>query len=161
MLDEEQFAAPWICLTMMRLGSRMAARFDEEFAEQGITQAQFRMLLAIHFEGGAEGIAPGVLADHLLIERATVSALAARLCERGLLARMPGKNRRTHNLIVTPEGREVLGRVAPRAVALSRHVLAGMTPNGLQSLKRALETLEARIREASLAERVGEGTERK
>ncbi|MBC7808376.1 MAG: MarR family transcriptional regulator [Akkermansiaceae bacterium] len=145
-MPDDLSTAPWICLAVMRLGSRMAARFDEEFRAQGITQAQFRLLIAVYSEGGTTGIAPSVLADHLMIERATVSVLATRLIEQALLARSPGENRRTHRLTLTPAGRQLLGRVGPHAVTLSHETLAGMTPDDLQRMRAILEGLEAQIR---------------
>jgi hypothetical protein len=71
----------------------MATGFDQHFATLGITQSQFRVLLAVWEQGGSEGIAPSVLADHLLIERGTVSVLTNRMMEIGWLARRPGENR--------------------------------------------------------------------
>lgn len=141
--------APWICLAVMRLGTRMVTQFDEEFRSQGITQAQFRLLMAIYFEGGTAGIAPSVLADHLMIERATVSVIATRLVEQGLLARIPGENRRTHRLILTPAGQQLFGRVVPHALALSHETLAGMTTDELRTMREILTGLEARIRDVT------------
>ena len=149
MWEDDPFLSPWICLAVMRLGARMASRFDLEFAEQGITQAQFRLMMAVHYEGGAKGISPSALADYLLIERPTVSILAARLVERGLLARRPGENRRTHQLTLTPAGRQILAQVAPRAVALSHETLTGTTPDDLRRMREMLERLEARIRDTT------------
>ncbi|HET9480124.1 MAG TPA: MarR family transcriptional regulator, partial [Candidatus Polarisedimenticolia bacterium] len=91
----------WLCTALMRIGTRMAAGFDQRFAGSGVTQAQFRLLLAVRQEGGPEGVAPSALADHLLIERASVTFLANCLVERGLLERRPGENRRSHRLRLT------------------------------------------------------------
>lgn len=145
-MEEEHLIAPWICLAMMRLGTRMAARFDEEFRVQGITQAQFRLLLAVHFQGGTTGITPSVLADYLMIERATVSFLAGRLVEQGYLVRLPGENRRSHRLRLTPIGQQLLGQLTPSAIALARDTLAGVTPDDLQRMRKMLQELETHIR---------------
>ncbi len=130
----------------MRIGTRMAARFDEHFREQGITQAQFRLLMAVHFQGGTVGIAPSALADHLLIERATVSVLVARLVEHNLIERRPGENRRTHCLILTPAGQQLLSQLAPQAIALAHEVLVGLSTDDLTQMRAILESLEAHIR---------------
>ena len=55
-LHQGQYEAPAVLL--MRIGTRMATGFDQHFAELGITQAQFRILLAVWEQGGAAGIAP-------------------------------------------------------------------------------------------------------
>lgn len=136
-----------ICTALMRLGTRLATGFDQQFASRGITQAQFRVLLAV-CEQGTEGggLAPSALADYLLIERATVSVLSSRLVERGLLARTPGANRRTFLLSLTAQGQETLAGLIPHAVALADETLTGIPPKDLQQIWETLATVEARLR---------------
>jgi DNA-binding MarR family transcriptional regulator len=124
----------------------MATGFDQHFAELGITQAQFRILLAVWEQGGAEGIAPSVLAHHLLIERGTISILTNRMVENGWLARKPGENRRTYRLILTQAGRQLLDKVIPLAIELADHTLSGISPAQLHELRANLELIEARLR---------------
>ena len=124
----------------------MATGFDQHFAELGITQAQFRILLAVWEQGGADGIAPSLLADHLLIERGTISILTNRIIELGWLARQPGENRRTYRLVLTSTGRQLLDKVIPLAVELANHTLAGISPAQLAQMRSSLELIEARLR---------------
>ena len=139
--------APRLCTALMRVGTRMAAGFDQHFARFGVTQAQFRVLLLLGESGGEQGIAPSVLADRLLIERATVSVLTTRMIARGWLARTPGENRRTFRLVLTPTGEQLLQQMKPHAVALADKTLAALHPAELQGLRSALETLEAHLRD--------------
>ncbi len=124
----------------------MAAGFDQKFARFGLTQAQFRTLLAV-WKAGAAGIAPSLLAEQLLIERASVSVLTTRLVERGWLARLPGENRRTFRLALTEAGKEKLQEALPHAVALADATLAGVGQEELRRTLALLEQLEARLRE--------------
>ena len=125
----------------------MAAVFDRHFEAMGVTQAQFRLLLAIWEEGGDGGLAPSVLAGHLLIERATVSVLTQRLVGRGLLERRPGENRRTHNLALTETGRALLFEVIPHATMLAEDTLAGIDPVHLHEMQAQLDTIEDQLRD--------------
>lgn len=143
----DDLLASRLCTALMRLGTRMAAGFDQHFARSGLTQAQFRLLLAVWEEGGGQGITPSDLADYLLVERATVSGLAAALVDRGLCERRPGENRRSHRLALTERGGELLGRVVPRAVRLADYTLSSLTPAQLLALREGLETIEARLRD--------------
>jgi DNA-binding MarR family transcriptional regulator len=136
----------WICTALMRIGTRMATGFDQHLAELGITQAQFRILLAVQEQGGVEGIAPSVLAHHLLIERGTISILTNRMVERGWLARKPGENRRTYRLILTSTGRQLLNEVIPLAIELADHTLSGISTTQLRQLRGNLELIESRLR---------------
>jgi DNA-binding MarR family transcriptional regulator len=124
----------------------MATGFDQHFAGLGITQAQFRILLAVWEQGGAEGIAPSVLAHHLLIERGTISILTNRMVELGWLRRQPGENRRTYRLTLTQTGRQLLEKVIPPAVELADHTLSGISPTQLQQMRTSLELIESRLR---------------
>jgi DNA-binding MarR family transcriptional regulator len=148
----EQDLPSWICTALMRIGTRMATGFDQHFAKLGITQAQFRILLAVWEEGGEEGIAPSVLADYLLIERGTVSVLTDRLVRGGWLFRKAGDSRRTYKLILTDAGQSVLLDAIPRAIALANHTLSGISPAELRQLRNSLELIEARLRKYTAPE---------
>lgn len=124
----------------------MATGFDQHFAELGITQAQFRILLAVWEQGGADGIAPSVLANHLLIERGTISILTNRMVEHGWLVRKPGENRRTYRLTLTSTGKQLLSKVIPLAVELADHTLSGIPPAQLRQMRANLELIEAGLR---------------
>lgn len=144
---EPKYLPSHLCTALMRIGTRMATGFDRWFADRGLTQAQFRTLLAVWEQGGEAGVAPSVLADHLLIERATVTVLTTRLVERGLLARQPGENRRTFRLVLTEPGGRLLQEFVPHAVALADWTLAGIPVEELSELSALLEKIEKRLRE--------------
>ncbi|MBX3045391.1 MAG: winged helix-turn-helix transcriptional regulator [Anaerolineales bacterium] len=135
-----------VCMALMRIGTRMATGFDQHFAQAGLTQAQFRLLLAAWSEGGAEGASPSHLADYLLIERATVSVLSQNLVKRGWLSRHPGSDRRSYKLAVTAAGGRVLQNAVPTALALAEQTLEGLTPKQLQSVLQTLQLIEGRMR---------------
>ncbi len=124
----------------------MATEFDQHFARFGVTQAQFRVLIAIYERGGSEGIAPSVLADHLMLERATVSVLTNRMIERGWLARVGGASRRTFRLTLTLSGAHVLGEVVPHAVSLASTTLAHLSPDEQHHLRTLLMSVETGLR---------------
>lgn len=143
---KDEYLTSWICTALMRIGTRMATGFDQHFTELGITQAQFRILLAVWEQGGTKGVAPSVLADYLLIERGTISILTNRMVEMGWLARQPGENRRTYDLTLTSTGKQLLEKVIPRAVDLADHTLSGISLTQLQQMRESLELIEARLR---------------
>lgn len=145
-MNRDGLLTSWICTALMRIGTRMATGFDQHFAELGITQAQFRILLAVWEQGGAEGIAPSVLASYLLIERGTISILTNRMIELGWLKREPGENRRTYRLTLTPAGGQLLKKVIPLAVDLADHTLSGISPAQLQQMRENLGLIESRLR---------------
>lgn len=145
-MDEADLISSRLCLALMRVGTRVAGGFDQHFAGLGLTQAQFRMLLAVWEEGGAEGVTPSDLADRLLIERASVSTLASVMVSRGWLSRVPGENRRSHRLVLTAVGGEVLQAAIPSAVTLADYILSLLGRGELVSLRSLLGRVEERLR---------------
>jgi DNA-binding MarR family transcriptional regulator len=144
---QDELLASHLCTALMRIGTRMATVFDQHFDTYGITQAQFRVLLAIWDYGGVDGMAPSMLADRLLIERATISVLTARLVTWGWLERVPGENRRTFRLTLTETGWAKLREVLPHAVVLADETINGFDREELRAALTLLEKLEARLRE--------------
>ena len=86
------------------------------------------------------------MAEHLLIERATVSVLTNRMVEQGWLARTPGANRRTFRLVLTDTGAQLLQALIPRAIALANQTLSDIPPDQLRQMSANLELVEARLR---------------
>jgi len=124
----------------------MATGFDKHFAQLGITQAQFRVLLAVWQKSSEDGITPSALADYLLIERGTVSILTNQMVEQGWLTRKPGKNRRTYWLALTEAGSQLLQKVIPRAITLADHTLSGISQEQLHQMRTNLELIEIKLR---------------
>lgn len=142
----DDLLASQVCTALMRIGTRLASGFDQHFAVLGLTQAQFRVLLAIWELGGNDGSAPSVLADHLLIERGTVSVITNRMVEQGWLERVPGVNRRTYRLVLTTTGADLLQRAIPRAIALADATLSCISRDDLENVRAALDAVEAWLR---------------
>lgn len=145
-MKQDDLLASNVCTALMRIGTRMSTGFDRHFASLGITQSQFRILLAIYETGRSQGIAPHMLADHLLIERGTISVLTNRMIEKGWLARIPGESRRTFRLVLTGSGADLLEETIPRAVHLADHTLAEVSQEALRQMLANLEQVENRLR---------------
>lgn len=144
---EPEETAAWICLALMRLGTSMTAEFDRQFQAAGLTQAQFRTLLAVHTLDDGQGVTPSALAEHLMLERPSITGLVARLVERGWLVRRPGENRRSHRLCLSAAGGAVLEGTGSAATRLAVHTLATLGDAELGSLRRSLALVEARLRD--------------
>jgi len=141
--NSEWDPASEVCTALIRLGTRMATHFDHYFEQDGLTQAQFRTLLALCESGEPEPISPSALASKLKIERASVTVLVSKLVERGLVERREGENRRTHLLALTASGGELLARFAPKATALAQESLAPLSLDQLISLRDGLRRVDA------------------
>ncbi len=135
-----------ICTAMIRIGMRMAAVFDQKFAEWATTQAQLRTLIVICDVGGEAGISPSDLANYLLLDRATVTSVTARLVGEGLVERLPGVNRRTFQLRVTPKGLSKVREVTPVATRFADFTLEDFSDGEQEMFLTLLQRLENRVR---------------
>lgn len=146
-VSQDPELASRVCLALMRVGTRMAVGFDQHFAHFGITQAQFRLLIAVWNCGGREGATPSAVADYLFLERATVSVMINRLLGEGLLAKLPGENRRSYKLTLTEKCGTLLRRMGPEATTLADTTLVAFTQQELHQLEAHLKALEKRLRQ--------------
>ncbi len=145
----EPSQASRICLALMRVGIRMAVGFNQHFDVLGLTQAQFRAVLAVWNCGGTLGVTPTELAEYLFLERATVSVLIRKLIEKELLVQRPGDNRRSYRVLLTAKGIELLQRVSPRAQEHADATFDGFAAADVQTFEAMLRELETRLRSTS------------
>ena len=146
-MEEENLISSRVCLALMRLGTKIASGFDQHFRTLNLTQAQFRLLLTIWEKGNADGITPSQLASELLLERSSVSTLVEVLVGRGWIVRQPGENRRSYQLVLTPQGGQVLQQAIPSAVSLADYILSELGPGELLQLRDLLSQVEVRLRD--------------
>ncbi len=137
-----------ICLALMRVGTRLASGFDAGFASHGLTQGQFRLLIAVANCEGSTGATPSALADYLFVERATVSVLIKRPLAKRLLVRRRGTDARSYRVSLTPAGWEALKAIKPHATASAATALAGIPTRELEALEKQLAAVEASLRAA-------------
>ena len=136
-----------LCTALMRIGTRLATVFDQRFSRFGLTQAQFRLLLAI-CEAGDAGVTPSALADQLLIERAAVSVLT-NPPRRARLAG-PASRREPPHVPARPDRRgdgEIAGGAAARRRAGGTRRLPGFRREDLRGTLALLDQLETHLRE--------------
>lgn len=127
----------------------MAVGFNQNFDVLGLTQAQFRAVLAVWNLGATVGVTPTELAEYLFLERATVSVLIRKLIAKELLAQRPGDNRRSYRVVLTAKGIELLQRVSPRAQMHADTTFEGFPSDDIQTFENMLVELESRLRRGS------------
>jgi DNA-binding MarR family transcriptional regulator len=146
---DEPSQASRICLALMRVGIRMAAGFNQHFDKLGLTQAQFRVVLAVWNLGGGAGVTPSELAAYLFLERASVSVLLKKLFDKQLLAPQAGENRRSYRVTLTEQGVALLRRASPTAQSLADATFEGFDAADVQRFEEMVHTLEMRLRSDS------------
>ncbi|WP_172331152.1 MarR family winged helix-turn-helix transcriptional regulator [Mangrovicoccus sp. HB161399] len=100
--------------------------FTQRVQEAGhdLTPVQFAALDAL---AGHPGIDQAGLAEAVAKDKATIGAVADRLAQKGLVARVPNpRDRRAKALTLTEQGEAVLAAVLPVVLDLQREILPGL-----------------------------------
>lgn len=109
-------------------------------------------ILAV-IDGAGEPLAPGVIAERLLVTSGTMTALLDTLERRGLVRRTPHPVDRRKLLIdVTPEARRLVDAMLPRVHASFRDIFAPLDEGERATLIALLGRLQARLGELAATE---------
>jgi len=128
-----------------RLG-RLRAVIDEEleavFAEHGITNPTFTMLVTLVRINQPGGISQRRLANEMGLTPGTVSARVDRLVADGLVVRSPDPADKRGSLVaLTGRGRDLFEAVVPAHLANQVRLLGSLTPGEQATLARLLRKL--------------------
>lgn len=114
------------------LGTGYESRF-------GLTGAEWRVLAAVTAAGSPTQVE---LLAATGMDKMTISRAVAGLGVRRLVDRVRDTvDRRTLRLSATAEGRRIHDIVAPQALEVEARLLAALTPNEAEALRRALTAL--------------------
>ena len=126
--------------SQMRLAVMRLSRRLRQQSVGDITQSQLSALATVERAGA---LSLGELAEIERVAPPSMTRIAARLEERGLLARTADvSDRRIARVAITGEGRELLEETRTRRDAYLATRLAAMTPEEQEILVRALPLLE-------------------
>jgi DNA-binding MarR family transcriptional regulator len=110
-LSPHQIASECYCLALRRASRALTRRYDEAFVGLDINSGQFSMLTSI---AGMQPVSVQELAEHLAMDRTTVTAALKPLERRGLIkAEASANDLRTRSIYLTPEGKSVLAQATP------------------------------------------------
>jgi DNA-binding MarR family transcriptional regulator len=126
------------CLLLLRVASDLLARLEQCFAEAGLSQGRFTVLMLLNRPGAAEAdrnapATPSDLADRAGVTRATMTGLLDGLEREGFIERE-----------VYPQDRRML---AVRITALGRHRLESMLPDYFRLVSELMSPLAEPERE--------------
>jgi DNA-binding MarR family transcriptional regulator len=118
--------------------SRLIARaYEDRF---GLTIPQWRLICILAEDGPStpQSIVARTASDKVVISRA-----AQALTTRRLIRRRPNAaDGRSHHLELTETGRHLHEEVAPLALRYEQDVIAGLSPEDIEGLKRLLRRIE-------------------
>ena len=114
------------------------------FAEFGMSGSQWGVLRSLHTaeREGEASLRQNELAERLLVQPPSVTAVVARLERLGLVARRRASaDARAKEVSLTPEGRRLTARVFRRHPAQMRFVLGAFSPDEVRILREFMERM--------------------
>jgi DNA-binding MarR family transcriptional regulator len=114
----------------------------------GLSVPQWRLICVLAEDGA---MTQGQLVARTVMDKVTVSRAAQGLIRRHLVARSEHHaDARSHVLALSPQGTRLYAEIAPLALAYEQALIAGLTSDEVEGVKRLLSKLQATA--AALAE---------
>ena len=98
------------CFGLRKAARAVTQAFDDALQSGGLRATQFSLLTAVSLMGT---VTISKLAQGMVMDRTTLTRNLKPLEKNGWLSIVPGKDRRTRSLEITPRGRKVLTRAIP------------------------------------------------
>jgi DNA-binding MarR family transcriptional regulator len=131
----------------LRMATRAVARlYDEALEPAGIRTTQFSILARVEADGPAT---LGRIAARLALDRTTLSRELGPLVERGLVTIVPGRDRRSRVVALTPDGETLLETARPRWRSAQRRVRDGLGLERSKALNAELRAVTTAVLRAS------------
>jgi DNA-binding MarR family transcriptional regulator len=120
---------------------RIARRMEQALDADGLTLAQFEVLVRLHLDGA---ISQSVLAARLLVTKGNISGLLNRMAKANLVRRQSDRaDRRAHKLIMTKHGQKMLARTFPKHIDLIHMIMRPLNAAELDVLRTTMMQLAA------------------
>lgn len=118
---------------------RIIRRIEQGLAADGVSLAQFEILIRLHIDGA---ISPTALATRLLVTKGNISGLLNRMARAKLVRRQSDReDRRAYKLLLTPRGRQLFARVFPKHIELIREITKPLKRTELSVVHAAMQQL--------------------
>lgn len=137
------------CLLLLRVASDVLGRLEQCFADAGLSQARFTVLMLLHRPGAPAveppaAATPSDLADRAGVTRATMTGLLDGLEREGLIEREPcAADRRMLTVRITDLGRTRLESMLPGYFRLVSELMSPLTEPQRLALIELLTPLRA------------------
>ena len=130
----------------LRKASRVVSQlFDDALRDSGLRGGQFSIMSMILYH---QPLPVKALADHLVMDRTTLTRNLKPLERDGLITIEPGSDRRVREVSVTNKGRDTLTRAYPRWKKAQAKMIEGMGDPSFQELLSSLRSTVQTVQDA-------------
>ena len=138
-IDPRVISSTCLCLGLRRAARAVSRRFDASLREVGLNSGQFSMLAAV---AGMQPVGMQSLAEHLAMDRTTVTAGLKPLLRRGLVEiGTPAADLRSRDARLTRRGGDLLVKAVPLWERAQAEAGAALPGPEASTLRRHLAAL--------------------
>jgi DNA-binding MarR family transcriptional regulator len=138
MLRLDKFLPYQLSVTSNAVSSAIARTYEVLF---GLRVPEWRLIAVLAEQ---EGVTQQALVARTEMDKMTVSRAAQALVTRGLVTRVPhGRDKRSHALALSEEGRALYAQIAPKALELEQKLLQELGAREVAQLKATLAKLKS------------------
>ena len=120
-------------------------RATEYFADFGLTDVQFNLMMMLKHHGGVEGLSQARLSEMMMVNRANVTGLIDRLEKAGMVKRTAAEDRRYNMIQLTNKGTKLLEKADPAYGDEVNRVLNVLSENDLKRLIKSCEKIREQL----------------
>jgi DNA-binding MarR family transcriptional regulator len=118
---------------------------EQMVAAEGLPSAAAFNVLSV-LDGDPAPLRPSVIAERMMVTRATTTGLLDTLERRGLLRRAPaGGDGRSREVTLTDDGRRVVRRLVPAMHTFERDLMCTLADDDLSELLAMVAALQAQL----------------
>jgi DNA-binding MarR family transcriptional regulator len=137
--------SPCVCSAVRRADRALNRLYDDALRPSGLATTQYALLSILSRAG--RPMPHGELANRQEMAATTLSRTLKPLVRDGLVRIEPGKDRRTRNVAITPDGEAALARARPLWQSVQQRVVADVGQERVDRLLAELADLVAHLRE--------------
>jgi DNA-binding MarR family transcriptional regulator len=137
--NHAQVAVECVCLGLRRAARSVSRRYDEALRPLDLNNGQFSMLNVV---AGLQPASVQAVADHLAMDRTTVTAALKPLQRRGLVdVTVAASDLRGRELALTRQGQALLGKALPLWQRAQAQLASDLGDADLVALRKQLSAL--------------------
>ena len=131
---------------LLVVAALIGKRLEAFAAEHGLQVGEADVLFTLRRAGEPYRLTPSRLSESLLVSSGTLTSRIDRLEAQNLIRRVPhAHDRRSTEIELTPEGRELVDAAVAEHVANEHEMLAPLTPREREALVRITRKLLAHL----------------
>ena len=140
-LDAVRFPQAAALYALAKLYNLTARDLAAVYKRVGLTITSFNLLMLVQHGKDRDSMTQQAISDKLVVTGSDTTKVIDGLEKRGLVRRVPGKDRRSKCLTITPKGSHLLDEVWPHHVEAMEHLAQAIQPHDAKVLADILVRL--------------------